>query len=98
VAETFDEELEIRGLLDFGKEFIRTFDLSWYDGLIDDKIKIQRMIFPNGVKYLNGVFSNKRLAYSFDLINAFAPPHVSSGDPARIRTEDQELKRLLLYR
>lgn len=69
VSETHLEELDVKGLLAYGKRFIQTVEIAWYDGILEDKLKFQRMIFPEGVFYKSGAFSNRRLALPFKLIN-----------------------------
>lgn len=72
LSDTHSEEVELDDLLAYGSAFIRTCDLSWYDGIFDAKMKYQRMIFPSGVKYHYSGFSNSELGLPFELIATFA--------------------------
>lgn len=86
VSETHDDELEIDALITFGNQFIRTPDLAWYDALPDDKIKIQGMIFPDGIYWNYPGFSNTRLGLPFELIKEFQASVVNDGAPRQNRT------------
>jgi len=96
VSETFDEELEIRGLLNFGREFIRTIEFAWSEAPIEYKLKLQRLIFPEGLKYHYNGFSNSRLSPAFNLINQSAPKNSNAGDPASTLNRLREFLELFL--
>lgn len=87
LIDKYDEDIELRGLLEFARQFIRTIDLAWCDGPIEDKIKIQRMIFPIGVKWNFSGYSNTRLAYSYMAIQDFSSQASPLGDPSRWQLE-----------
>ena len=70
--ELHHEELEIEPLLDKAFEVIRTLEKGWYEALPENKIKLQRLIYPAGVSYQYSGFSNSELNFSFALINDFA--------------------------
>lgn len=72
LEETHAEELEVDSLLNHATAFIRTCDLVWYDAPFEAKQKYQRLVFPAGVSYGKGVFSNSSLGLPFDLIATFA--------------------------
>lgn len=67
------EELDVNALLAFGYEFIRTIEYAWSEAPIEYKLKLQRLIFPEGLKYHYNGFSNSRLSPAFKLISQFAP-------------------------
>lgn len=71
------EELDVSALLAFGYEFIRTVEFAWSEAPIEYKLKLQRLIFPEGIKYHFNGFSNSRLSPAFKLINQFAPSQSS---------------------
>ncbi len=71
------EELDVNALLAFGYEFIRTIEYAWSEAPIEYKLKLQRLIFPEGLKYHYNGFSNSRLSPAFNLINQFAPSQSS---------------------
>lgn len=72
IAETGDKELNINGLLNYAVQFIQTVEQAWYDALPEDKVKLQRLVFPNGVSYKKRVFSNQELGLPFEAIGQFA--------------------------
>lgn len=72
VSETHYQEMDVKGLLAYGKQFIQTAEIAWYDAIFEDRLKFQRMIFPEGVIYNFGGFLNRGLALPFKLIDDFA--------------------------
>lgn len=66
------EELDINALLNFGRVFIRTVEYAWSEAPTEYKLELQRLIFPEGLKYHYKGFSNSRLSPAFAIINDFA--------------------------
>ena len=87
--ELHNEELEVDALLNEAEVFIRTPELAWYGGMFEAKLKYQRMIFPEGVRYPFIDLSNTKIGRPFKVINDFAssysrdvtPPEFESGFP-----------------
>ena len=71
------EEMDVGALLAYAYNFIRTVEITWLDAPFESKIKLQRLIFPLGVEYANGQFSNPKLSPLFKLIEIFATENVS---------------------
>ncbi len=65
------EELDIDALLAYAYDFIRTVEKTWYDAPFEAKVKLQNLIFPKGVEYANGKFSNPKISPLFSLIGTF---------------------------
>ena len=53
----------------FARDFIRTIEYTWYYAPIEYKVKLQRAIFPEGLKYHFTGFSNSKISRPFKLIN-----------------------------
>lgn len=70
--ETHMEELDVNALLAYAENFIRTVELAWFDAPFEIKLRLQKLIFPKGLNYKEGVFSNYELSLLFGLINNFA--------------------------
>lgn len=70
--ENHAEEMDIKGLLAYGESFIRTLERNWFDAQNEIKIRLQRIIFPEGVIYKDSQFSNLKLCPVFEIINDFA--------------------------
>lgn len=81
LEETHAEELEVDSLLNHATAFIRTCDLVWYDAPFEAKQKYQRLVFPAGVSYQKGVFSNSNLGLPFGLIANFASEKTTDVTP-----------------
>ena len=86
------EELDVNALLAFGSEFIRTIEFAWSEAPIEYKLKLQRLIFPEGLKYHFNGFSNSRLSPAFKLINQFAPSQSSVVIPLGFEPRTHSLK------
>lgn len=55
-------------------------------------------IFPSGITWNFPDISNSGISSLYQSIRAFSDEVIHVGDPTRIRTENQEIKSLLLYR
>lgn len=78
------EELDINALLAYAYDFIRTVENTWYDAPFEHKLRLQKLIFPDGVEYADGKFSNPRISPLFKLIEVFGTENVSLVTPAGI--------------
>lgn len=72
LTETHAEEMDVNALLNFAYDFIRTVENVWYYAPIEYKIKLQRVIFPEGLKYTSKGFSNSKISRAFKLIGDVA--------------------------
>lgn len=72
LTEVHTEELDVNALLNFAYDFIRTVEKVWYYAPIEYKVKLQRVIFPEGLKYTNKGFSNPKISRAFKLIGDIA--------------------------
>lgn len=69
LTEIHAEELDVNAMLIFARDFIRTIEFTWYYAPIEYKIKLQRAIFPEGLKYHFTGFSNSKISRPFKLIS-----------------------------
>lgn len=67
VNEVATDTNEIDICLKYGQQFIQTAALVWFDAPPVLKFKVQKMIFPNGVKYAFDEVSNRDLSLPFAL-------------------------------
>lgn len=72
LTENHNEELEIDALLNEALVFIQTPELAWESSEFEAKLKYQRLIFPEGVKYRFNGYSNTKLGIIFELIKSFS--------------------------
>lgn len=84
LTEMHAEEMDINALLNYAHDFIRTVENTWSDALPNTKIRLQRFIFPNGVKYYYSGFSNAGLCPLFKQIKASASEESILVTPRRI--------------
>ena len=70
--ETHTEEFKIELLLDYADSFFRTLPQFWLDAGVSTKIKLQRIIFPEGIVYSYPGFSNSKISRYFKLIEDVA--------------------------
>jgi site-specific DNA recombinase len=82
LSEEHAEELNIKGLLSYAETFIRTLEKNWFDAQNEVRIRLQRVIFPDGVVYQNNQFSNAKLCRAFEIINDFATNYSKDVTPA----------------
>jgi len=55
----------------YAKNFINNLEVTWRDTSPEAKTKLQKMIFPEGVKYNYPGFSNSKISPIFEAINTF---------------------------
>lgn len=84
LAEMHDEELDIDALLAYAYDFIRTVENTWYDAPFPLKLRLQQLIFPKGVEYKDGEFSNPKISPLFKLIEVFGAKDVNLVTPRGI--------------
>lgn len=77
LTEMHAEELDINALLAYAYDFIRTVENTWYDAPFEHKLRLQKLIFPDGVEYAYGKFSNPRISPLFSLIGTLGAENVS---------------------
>ncbi len=78
------KEQEIEPLLDRGLAFIRTLEKGWSDLPPENKPRLQRVIYPEGVSYHFKGFSNLKTTRAFALINEVAASSSTNVSPDRI--------------
>ena len=84
-------------VLEFMVYYLSNLDRVWLDSTPEGRVAITGSIFPSGVVYNGKSFSNHSLGHGYKLIVDISNDIVS-GEPERIRTSNQYLKRVLLYR
>ena len=68
LGSTITSEFEIGALLEFAYSFIETVELAWAQAPFDLKVRLQKMVFPDGVTYLKkGCLANSRISSLFNL-------------------------------
>ena len=81
LTDIHNEELDIDALLAYAYDFIRTVENTWLDAPFEHKLRLQKLIFPEGVEYADGKFSNPRISPLFSLIGTLGAENVSLVTP-----------------
>ena len=84
LKELSHKELDLGPMLDKGFTLIRTLEKGWQAALPERKPKLQKLVFPEGVAYQYGGFSNSRLALCFAVINDFEVQSYTNVTPGRL--------------
>lgn len=72
LRELHGEELDVSALLAYAADFFRTVENVWWDASSSTRLKLQRLIFPEGVSYKNNTFSNSKISVLFALNEDFS--------------------------
>lgn len=84
LRELHGEELDVSALLAYAADFFRTVENVWWDASSSTRLKLQRLIFPEGVVYQNETFSNSKISALFALNDVFAEEKTNVVTPRRI--------------
>ena len=98
LAEKRMMEMDIDIILDFIVYYLSRLDQVWLDASPEGRVAIAGSIFPNGVVFSKNQFRTATLGFGYEAVRQARNTPMASGEPGGIRTRDQELKRLLLYR
>ncbi len=91
-------EIDIDAILEFVVFYLSHLDRAWLDATPEGRVAIAGSIFPQGVVWDGKQFRTEVIGLGYEAVkNAKIDPS-SFSEPGGIRTRDQELKRLLLYR
>ncbi len=98
LAEKRMMELDIDAILEFVVYYLSHLDRAWLDASPEGRVAIGGSIFPKGVTWDGKQFRTTQLGLAYKATKEAKNAPTSPSDPGGIRTRDQELKRLLLYR
>ncbi len=87
----------LEAITKFIKEKFDNLAETYLDSDLKQKRVLMCSIFPLGVLWSYPGYSNMKISPFYQAILDIERQDVSLGEPAGIRTQDQELKRLLLY-
>ena len=89
--ETHDEEFKLEYLITFAEKFFQTLPQIWLTATdVNLKIRIQRLLFPQGIRYSYPGFSNTSLSPIFNLIEVHGTPKSTRVSPS-INLSNQEV-------
>ena len=92
LKELSHKELDLGPMLDKGFTLIRTLEKGWQDAPPERKPKLQKLVFPEGIAYQYGGFSNSRLALCFAVINDFEKLSYTNVSPVRFELTTTSLR------
>ncbi len=98
LAEKKIDLTDIDIVLEFICFYMSNLDKVFTKAIPEGRLKIGSSIFPNGLVFDGVAFRTPQLGRGYKLTKDFITTPTLLGEPDRIRTCDQELKRLLLYR
>lgn len=84
LRELHGEELDVSALLAYAADFFRTVENVWWDASSSTRLKLQRLIFPEGVTYKDNAFSNSKISALFALNDVFAEEKTTVVTPRGI--------------
>jgi site-specific DNA recombinase len=82
--ESHEEEFKIELLLDYADNFLRNLPKFWFNSGPENKVKLQRILFPKGIVYSYPGFSNTELSPLFRLFNTSVSADETVVTPRRI--------------
>lgn len=74
-------DLELEPLLDFAQATLSHLDCMWEQGTAEQKIAIQRAVFPNGLTHDGERFGTVKTSYIFNALDADRVEYIKNGDP-----------------
>ncbi|MEM7124991.1 MAG: recombinase family protein [Chloroflexota bacterium] len=99
-----EKQIEIEGTLSMLDDFFQTIEKAWYTAPFEQKQQLQQHIFPKGVKYSKGLFSNSKMSPYFNLIQPLVPLPSTNVTPKLLGSnflceviEDLEKYKLLFF-
>jgi site-specific DNA recombinase len=96
LAEKKSLKVDIKVLMKFIVYYLSHTGEVWLNASPEGRVAIGGSIFPDGITFDGKTTQNRNLGLAYKLIDDFKNA-TALGEPAGIRTQDQELKRLLLY-
>ena len=91
-------EIDIDTILEFTVYYLSNLSRIWLDATPEGRVAIAGSIYPNGVVFDGKEFRTATLGLGYEAAKKAKYTSIALGEPGGIRTHDQELKRLLLYR
>ncbi len=67
--------------LEYACNILDNLDSFWLNSNIDIKERLQKIIFPNGLRYETGVFRNSRMSSLFKIIGTLSVPSINMVPP-----------------
>ena len=71
------EEFDVEGVLEFANRIMNDLSRFWVQATLEQKIKFQRVLFPDGLKFDGGSFGTAKTWYAFSYLREISRPDSS---------------------
>jgi len=68
------EELDVEATLNFSQYVFLNADRLWGEASLEQKQRLQGVLFPGGVTFLEGTFGTAKTCIAFNLLQTSTPP------------------------
>jgi len=72
--------------LEYACNILDNLDTFWLNSKIDIKERLQKIIFPNGLRYESGVFRNGGTSSLFNIIGTLSVPSINMVPPSEFES------------
>ena len=79
-------ENDFNDCLEYACNVLDNLDSFWLNSKIDIKERLQKIIFPNGLRYESGVFRNSRMSSLFKIIGTLSVPSINMVPPSEFES------------
>ena len=79
-------ENDFNECLEYACNVLDNLDKFWLNSKIDIKERLQKIIFPNGLRYESGVFRNSQMSSLFKIIGTLSVPSINMVPPSEFES------------
>ena len=79
-------ENDFNECLEYACNVLDNLDAFWVNSKIDIKERLQKIIFPNGLRYESGVFRNCQMSSLFKIIGTLSVPSINMVPPSEFES------------
>lgn len=79
-------ENDFNECLEYACDILNNLDSFWLNSKIDIKERLQKIIFPNGLRYESGVFRNSQMSSLFKIIGTLSVPSINMVPPSEFES------------
>lgn len=72
--------------LNYACDVLNNLDTFWLNSKIDIKERLQKIIFPNGLRYESGIFRNSEMSSLFKIIGTLSVPYINMVLPGEFES------------
>lgn len=75
------DEIDLNGILNFARHLLEDVGRLWVEASSEQKQRLQKVIFPKGVEYLDGEFRTPEMSLIFSIFHAVEVPKEGEASP-----------------